>query len=71
VASVHNPEKFGFGCSWKGYSLSIFTQLKAARQQLRQAQEHLDKCQVKGASEAQIESAQMAVAAGHFISSIT
>ncbi len=48
----------------KGYSLSIFTQLKAARQQLRQAQEHLDKGQVKGASEAQIESAQVAVAAG-------
>jgi hypothetical protein len=71
VASVHNPEKVGLGRSWKGYSLSIFTQLKAARQQLRQAQEHLDKCQVKGASEAQIESAQMAVAAGHFISSIT
>jgi hypothetical protein len=48
----------------KGYSLSIFTQLKAARQQLSQAQERLGKCQVKGASEAQIESAQAQVAAG-------
>jgi Family of unknown function (DUF6399) len=48
----------------KGYSLSIFTQLKAARQQLNQAQEHLGTCQVKSASEAQIESAQAQVAAG-------
>src|SRR5260370_17545828 len=48
----------------KGYSLSIFTQLKAARQQLSQAQERLGKCQVKGASEAQIESPQAQVAAG-------
>src|SRR6266851_148917 len=48
----------------KGYALSIFTQLKAARQQLSQAQERLGKCQVKGASEAQSESAQAQVAAG-------
>lgn len=48
----------------QGYSLSIFTQLKAARQQLSQAQERLGKCQGKGASEAQIESAQAQVAAG-------
>jgi Family of unknown function (DUF6399)/IclR helix-turn-helix domain len=48
----------------KGYSLSIGTELKAARQQLSQAQEHLGKCQGQGASEAQIESAQTQVAAG-------
>lgn len=48
----------------KGYSLSIFRQLQAARQQLTQAQEKLAKCQVEGASEAQIESTQAQVAAG-------
>jgi hypothetical protein len=48
----------------KGYSLSIFRQLKAAHQQLSQAQEHLGKCQVEGASEVQIESAQAQVAFG-------
>ena len=48
----------------KGYSLSIFTQLKAAREQLSQAQAHLEKCQVKGASEGQIESAQAQVVEG-------
>jgi len=48
----------------KGYSLSIFTQLKAAREQLSQAQAHLEKCQVKGESEAQIESAQAQVVEG-------
>ena len=48
----------------KGYSLSLFTQLKAARQQLNQAQEHLGICQVKSASAAQIASAQAQVAAG-------
>jgi hypothetical protein len=48
----------------KGYSLSIWRQLKAARQQLSQAQETLDKCELEGASEARIESAQVAVAEG-------
>ena len=48
----------------KGYSLSIFTQWKAAREQLSQAQAHLEQCQVKGASEAQIESAQAQVVEG-------
>ena len=48
----------------KGYSLSIFTQWKAAREQLSQAQARLEKCQIKGASEAQIESAQAQVGAG-------
>src|SRR5260370_390654 len=42
----------------KGYSLSIFTQLKAARQQLSQPPERLGKCQVKGASEGRSETAQ-------------
>jgi Family of unknown function (DUF6399)/IclR helix-turn-helix domain len=48
----------------KGYSLSIFTQWKAAREQLSQAQARLEKCQIKGESEAQIESAQAQVGAG-------
>jgi hypothetical protein len=48
----------------KGSSLSIFTQLKAAREQLSQAQAQLDKSQVKGVSEVQIASAQAQVAAG-------
>jgi hypothetical protein len=48
----------------QGYSLSLCTQLKAARQQRNQAQEHLGTCQVKSAREAQIESAQAQVAAG-------
>src|SRR6266568_1573329 len=48
----------------KGYSLAIWSQLKTARQALSRAQEHLAKCQASGASEAQIESAQAAVAAG-------
>jgi hypothetical protein len=46
----------------KGYSLSIFRQWQAARQQLTQAQEKLAKCQIEGASEAQIESTQAQVA---------
>jgi hypothetical protein len=48
----------------KGYSLSIFRQLQTARQQLSRAQETLDKRQIEGANEAQIESAQAQVAAG-------
>src|SRR2546421_8335515 len=48
----------------KGYSLAIWSQLKTVRQALSRAQEHLAKCQAAGASEAQIESAQAAVAAG-------
>ena len=48
----------------KGYALAIWSQLKTARQVLSRAQEHLAKCQASGASEAQIESAQAAVAAG-------
>lgn len=48
----------------KGYSLAIWSQLKTARQALSRTQEHLAKCQASGASEAQIESAQAAVAAG-------
>ena len=44
--------------------MSRFRQLQAARQQLTQAQEKLAKCQVEGASEAQIESTQAQVAAG-------
>ncbi len=48
----------------KGSSLSIFTQLKAAREQLSQAQAPLDKYQVKGVSKVQIASAQAQVAAG-------
>src|SRR6266404_8764524 len=48
----------------KGSSLSIFTQLKAAREQLSQAQAQLDKYQGKGVSEVQIASAQAQVAAG-------
>jgi hypothetical protein len=48
----------------KGYSLAIWSQLKTARQALSRAQEHLATCQASGASEAQIESAQAAVAAG-------
>ena len=48
----------------KGYSLAIWRQLKTARQALSRAQEHLATCQAEGASEAQIESAQVAVATG-------
>jgi hypothetical protein len=48
----------------KGYSLAIWSQLKTARQALSRAQERLATCQAAGASEAQIESAQAAVAAG-------
>jgi hypothetical protein len=48
----------------KGYSLAIWRQLKTARQGLSRAQEHLAKCQAEDASEAQVESAQVAVAAG-------
>jgi hypothetical protein len=47
-----------------GDSLSICTQVKAARQQLSQAHERLGTCQGKGASEAQSESAQAQGAAG-------
>jgi Family of unknown function (DUF6399) len=46
----------------KGYSLVIWRQLKTAGQALSRAQAHLAKCQAEGASEAQIESAQAAVA---------
>ncbi len=48
----------------KGYSLAIWRQLKTARQGLSRAQERLANCQATGASDAQIESAQAAVAAG-------
>jgi hypothetical protein len=48
----------------KGYSLAIWSQWKTARQALSRAQEHLATCQASGASEAQIESAQAAVAGG-------
>ncbi len=48
----------------KGYSLVIWRQLKTARQALSRAQEHLAKCQASGASEVEIESAQVAVATG-------
>ena len=48
----------------KGYSLAIWRQLKTARQALSRAQERLATCQAEGASAAQIESAQVAVAAG-------
>ena len=47
----------------KGYSLAIWRQLKTARQALSRAQAHLDKCQAERASQAQLESAQAAVAA--------
>ena len=46
----------------KGYSLVIWRQLQTAGQALSRAQAHLAKCQAEGASEAQIESAQAAVA---------
>ena len=48
----------------KGYSLVIWRQLKTARQALSRAQEHLAKCQASGASEVEIESAQVAVTTG-------
>jgi hypothetical protein len=48
----------------KGYSLGIWRQVKTARQALSRAQEHLATCQAEGASQAQIESAQVAVATG-------
>jgi hypothetical protein len=48
----------------KGDSLGIWRQLKTARQGLSRAQAHLDKCQAEGASAAQVESAQVAVATG-------
>ena len=48
----------------KGYSLVIWRQLKTARQALSRAQEHLAKCQASGASEVEIESAQVAVVTG-------
>jgi hypothetical protein len=48
----------------KGYSLAIWSQWKTARQVRSRAQEHLATCQASGASEAQIESAQAAVADG-------
>jgi hypothetical protein len=48
----------------KGYALAIGRQWKTARQALSRAQEHVATCQASGASEAQIESAQAAVAAG-------
>jgi len=48
----------------KGYSLGIWRQLKTARQGLSRAQEHLATCQAEGASQSQIESAQVAVATG-------
>jgi hypothetical protein len=48
----------------KGYALAIGSQWKTARQALRRVQEHWATCQAAGASEAQIESAQAAVAAG-------
>ncbi len=46
----------------KGYALVIWRQLKTACQALSRAQAHLAKCQAEGASEAQIASAQGAVA---------
>jgi hypothetical protein len=48
----------------KGYSRVIWRQVKTARQALSRAQEHLAICQAEGASQAQIESAQVAVATG-------
>jgi cob(I)alamin adenosyltransferase len=48
----------------KGYSLVIWRQVKTARQALSRAQEHLATCQAEGASQSQIESAQVAVATG-------
>ena len=48
----------------KGYSLAIWRQLHPARQALSRDQERLATCQASGASEAQIESARAAVAAG-------
>jgi Family of unknown function (DUF6399) len=48
----------------KGYSLVIWRQVKTARQALSRAQEHLATCQAEGARQAQIESAQVAVATG-------
>jgi len=48
----------------KGYSLAISTRLKTARQALSHVQAHLDKCQAEGASEVEIELAQVAVATG-------
>jgi cob(I)alamin adenosyltransferase len=48
----------------KGYSLVIWRQWKTARQALSRAQEHLARCQAEGASEGEIESAQVAVATG-------
>jgi len=48
----------------KGYSLAISTRLKTARQALSHVQAHLGKCQAEGASEVEIELAQVAVATG-------
>lgn len=48
----------------KGYSLAIWSQLKTARQALSRAQAHLAKCEAEGASEVEIELAQVAVATG-------
>jgi hypothetical protein len=48
----------------KGYSLGSWRQLKTARQRLSRAQEHLATCQAEGVSQAQVESAQVAVTTG-------
>jgi hypothetical protein len=48
----------------KGYARAISRQLQSARQRLSQAQDHLDKCEARGVSETEIESAQSAVVAG-------
>jgi hypothetical protein len=48
----------------KGYALAISTRLKTARQALSHVHAHLDKCQAEGASEVEIELAQVAVATG-------
>lgn len=46
----------------KGYALAIFSQVKAARQALSEAQAHLTRCQSQDRGEAEIASAQAAVA---------
>lgn len=48
----------------KGYSLVIWRQLNISRQGLSRVQAHLATCQTQGASKAQLESAQAAVASG-------
>jgi Family of unknown function (DUF6399) len=45
----------------KGYALALATQLQTARQTLRHAQQHLDKCKTLGTGVPEIESAQAEV----------